>query len=71
MSDEDRNRAFDRFWQGSNSNGGHSGLGLAIVQQLATRNHGSIELRRANPTGLDVVLAVGAAQSEPAMARRS
>ncbi|HUE58155.1 MAG TPA: HAMP domain-containing sensor histidine kinase, partial [Acidimicrobiales bacterium] len=71
MSDEDRNRAFDRFWQGQASNGGHSGLGLAIVRQLATRNHGSIELRQAYPTGLDVVLAVGAAQSEPAMARRS
>lgn len=71
MSDEDRNRAFDRFWQGPTSNGGHSGLGLAIVRQLATRNHGSIELRQAYPTGLDVVLAVGATQSEPAMARRS
>lgn len=71
MSDEDRNRAFDRFWQGSDSNGGHSGLGLAIVRQLATRNHGSIELHKAYPTGLDVVLAVAAAQSEPAMARRS
>lgn len=60
MTQDERNRAFDRFWQGSSSNGGHSGLGLAIVRQLANRNHASIELHQADPTGLDVVLSIGA-----------
>jgi signal transduction histidine kinase len=70
MSLDERNRAFDRFWQGPTSNGGHSGLGLAIVRQLANRNSASVELHQAYPTGLDVVLSVGAAQAEPAVARR-
>jgi signal transduction histidine kinase len=56
MSEEDRRRAFDRFWQGPNTPGGHSGLGLAIVHQLAARNDASVELRPAQPTGLDAVI---------------
>lgn len=70
MSEEERNRAFDRFWQGSGPNGGHSGLGLAIVRQLASRNRASIELRQREPAGLDAVLRVVAVRSEPAMARK-
>ena len=46
MSAEDRRRAFDRFWQGPGTRGGHSGLGLAIVRQLAVRND---TVRRAAP----------------------
>jgi signal transduction histidine kinase len=65
MTQEESNRAFDRFWQGSSSNGGRSGLGLAIVRQLAGRNNGSIELRQAEPTGLDVVFSIGAADADP------
>ena len=53
MGAADRQRAFDRFWQGTGTKGGHSGLGLAIVQQLVHRNDGSIELRPAQPSGLD------------------
>ncbi|HEX6394936.1 MAG TPA: HAMP domain-containing sensor histidine kinase [Acidimicrobiales bacterium] len=70
MTLDERNRAFDRFWQGPTSNGGHSGLGLAIVRQLANCNGASVELRQAYPTGLDVALSVVAAQTEPAVARR-
>ncbi len=55
MAEEDRHRAFDRFWQGSGTNG-HSGLGLAIVHQLAARNDADVELRQADPTGLDAVV---------------
>ncbi|HEX4863958.1 MAG TPA: ATP-binding protein, partial [Acidimicrobiales bacterium] len=63
MSEEERSRAFDRFWQGPNSNGGHSGLGLSIVRQLASRNRAAIELRQAQPAGLDAVLSLTGAES--------
>ncbi len=56
MSENDRRRAFDRFWQGAGTQGGHSGLGLAIVRQLAVRNDASVQLRPAEPNGLDAVL---------------
>jgi signal transduction histidine kinase len=56
MSLEDRRRAFDRFWQGPERPSGHSGLGLAIVRQLAVRNGLGVELRQAEPTGLDAVV---------------
>ena len=56
MSENDRRRAFDRFWQGAGTEGGHSGLGLAIVRQLAVRNDASVQLRPAEPNGLDAVL---------------
>jgi signal transduction histidine kinase len=56
MSADDRRRAFDRFWRGASNNGGHSGLGLAIVRQLAARNHADAELRQAAPSGLDAVI---------------
>jgi signal transduction histidine kinase len=60
MSPDDRRRAFDRFWQGPGSNGGHSGLGLAIVRQLAARNDAVAELRQARPAGLDAVITLTA-----------
>lgn len=56
MSETERSRAFDRFWQGSERRSGHSGLGLAIVKQLATRNGLAVELRDAPPRGLDAVI---------------
>lgn len=56
LPEEDRKRAFDRFWQGSGRPTGHSGLGLAIVRQLAGRNGLDVELRAAQPTGLDAVV---------------
>jgi signal transduction histidine kinase len=65
MSRDDRQRAFDRFWQGAGNNGGHSGLGLAIVRQLTVRNRAAAELRQANPSGVDAVitLTTGSASS--------
>lgn len=61
MSPEDRVRAFDRFWQGPGSRGGHSGLGLAIVQQLVHRNGGEVALEEAPGGGLDAVVTLRAA----------
>jgi signal transduction histidine kinase len=47
MDEGDRKRAFDRFWQGPNIATGSSGLGLAIVRQLADRNAATVELLQA------------------------
>lgn len=62
MAVADRQRAFDRFWQGPGSEGGHSGLGLAIVRQLANRNGSTVRLDEAYPTGVDAVIVIGEAK---------
>jgi signal transduction histidine kinase len=69
LSSEGRLRAFDRFWQGPGSNGGHSGLGLAIVRQLASRNNATVDLEQSDPVGLDAVVHLRA-NAEPTTARR-
>ena len=52
MAAEARERAFDRFWRGAESQNrpGGSGLGLSIVAQLAAASGGRVELRE-NPGG--------------------
>lgn len=54
MTPEQRERAFDRFWRGAESQNrpGGSGLGLAIVAQLAAASGGRVELAANLPTGL-------------------
>lgn len=47
MAPDELARAFDRFWQGGGKRKGSSGLGLAIVRQLARRNGATVELRPA------------------------
>jgi signal transduction histidine kinase len=44
MTDEQRERAFDRFWRAPTAAAGGSGLGLAIVQQLALACGGSVSI---------------------------
>jgi signal transduction histidine kinase len=54
--------AFDRFWRAPDAPHGGSGIGLAVVQHLATLSGGRAELRnRSDRTGLDaaVVLPTG------------
>jgi len=55
LSDEDRARAFDRFWR-AGSGGGGSGLGLAIVRKLADADAATVVLDEAPGGGLDAVL---------------
>jgi signal transduction histidine kinase len=67
LGPDDRERAFDRFWRGATSGDGHGGgfgLGLAIVRQLLATDGGSIELRPASSTGLDVVLRLRAVTAD-------
>lgn len=55
LSEEQRARAFDRFWRASGGRGG-SGLGLAIVRHLVEADGGTVRLDAAPGGGLAVVL---------------
>jgi signal transduction histidine kinase len=59
MSEEERERAFDRFWRGRSDTRG-TGLGLAIVAQLAANLGLRVELRSGAGGGLDAVLLIPA-----------
>lgn len=66
LSDEQRLRAFDRFWRGddhSNRRFG-SGLGLAIVSQLANASNFRVELRKSPEGGIDAVIKVPRATAQ-------
>jgi len=65
MPTEARQRAFDRFWRGAESQNrpGGSGLGLSIVAQLAAASGGTVELSQNSPTGL--VASVSLRKSTP------
>ena len=55
LSEDERHRAFDRFWRGRTASRG-SGLGLAIVRRLATMDGGESELLEAASGGVDAVV---------------
>lgn len=59
MSDEQRARAFDRFWH--EGQGGGFGLGLAIVRQLVESDDGRVSLEAAASGGLAVTISLPAA----------
>jgi two-component system OmpR family sensor kinase len=56
MADEDRRRAFDRFWRGASKGASGCGLGLAIVEQLVRVSDGTIELFESDSGGIDAVV---------------
>lgn len=59
MSEEQRARAFDRFWH--EGPGGGFGLGLAIVRQLVESDDGRVSLEAAASGGLAVAISLPAA----------
>ncbi|MGX5213785.1 sensor histidine kinase [Streptomyces violaceus] len=62
MSDAEKSRAFDRFWRGQGLTGkSGSGLGLAVVRQLATDDGGTVTLTDAPGSGLCVTITLRAA----------
>ncbi|GGW41109.1 sensor histidine kinase [Streptomyces caelestis] len=64
MSDAEKSRAFDRFWRGQGLTGkGGSGLGLAVVKQLATDDGGTVALADAPGGGLRVTITLRAVSS--------
>lgn len=56
LNEEQRSRAFDRFWRDPSAPPGGTGLGLAIVARLAAQCGGSAELRTGAAGGLDAVI---------------
>ncbi|MFJ4278543.1 sensor histidine kinase [Streptomyces massasporeus] len=61
MSDTEKSRAFDRFWRGQGLTGrSGSGLGLAVVRQLATDDGGTVALTDAPGGGLCVTITLRA-----------
>jgi len=58
ISESDRERLFERFYSKGNDQG--VGLGLAIVQKIATRLSATVRLENRVPTGLIATLAITA-----------
>jgi signal transduction histidine kinase len=56
MTDEERARAFDRFWRAPRSRHGGSGLGLAIVKKLVEVDGGEVALTPAPDGGTEAVV---------------
>jgi signal transduction histidine kinase len=68
MTEEQRARAFGRFWSGRMAEGG-SGLGLAIVERLVSSDGGEVELLEAPRGGLDAVIRLPAGPPPPPAGR--
>jgi signal transduction histidine kinase len=71
MSEQERRRAFDRFWRGPRSRpGSGSGLGLSIVSQLARASGAEVDLLEAPGGGVDAVVRARWARPPDAKADR-
>ena len=55
LTETERSRAFDRFWQAHEGRDGF-GLGLAIVRRLTAADGGDVQLRAGSPGGLEAVV---------------
>ncbi|MET9392093.1 HAMP domain-containing sensor histidine kinase [Streptomyces sp. NPDC006624] len=64
MTEEQRARAFDRFWRAPGAPKGGTGLGLALVQRLAHASGGEATLHAAATGGLDVVVRLPSARPQ-------
>jgi signal transduction histidine kinase len=62
LSEEDRERAFDRHW---GMRPGGTGLGLAIVERLCSHNRASVSLEETPGGGIDATVVVRRASGAP------
>lgn len=69
LDQDERQQAFDRFWRGAGTARGGSGLGLAVVQQLAQASGGSARLDEAASGGIDAVVSFPRLVPAPSRAR--
>ena len=69
LSDEEKRRAFDRFWRGR-ATGTGSGLGLAIARRLVEADGGTIVLRDGPDGGLEAVVQLRPAAGSQSSGRR-
>ncbi len=60
MTDDELDRAFDRFWRGGTASSG-TGLGLAIVAELARASGATVALARRDPRGLTATITLDSA----------
>jgi signal transduction histidine kinase len=75
MTRDQRERAFDRFWQSGESRrdgrpNGHFGLGLAIVRELVVSDGGDVVLEESQGGGLEVVVRLRPAPRPQTSARQ-
>lgn len=61
IADEDRDRVFERFYR-ANPNSRGSGIGLSLVQEIATAHHGSAWLQTPDQPGVTVGLSLSLRQ---------
>lgn len=64
MDEQERSQAFNRFWRGNSTMPGY-GLGLSIVNAIARRHGGTLELLERNGGGLEARLTLPVAGALP------
>jgi signal transduction histidine kinase len=71
ISEEDRQRIFERFWRGRAAQGPGAGLGLAIVAQIAAAHGGSVDVEETHGGGATFTLRFKPSEREPAISARN
>ncbi|AOR36611.1 two-component sensor histidine kinase [Streptomyces fodineus] len=65
MTEDERRKAFDRFWRAADADHDGTGLGLPMVRQLTRASGGQVTLEAAPGGGLDAVVRLRCAEGHP------